>query len=276
MDNNEKKLSETEEIEESNLSKRIRSLEGEEEPAEDISALYAPKTIGDKISNFWYHFKWPFVVSGFLAVVIIFCVVQIFTKEKPDLYIMYAGPASLTPHGIALVEESFETFDSDYNNDGKSVASLLDLVVYTNEQIDELRAESVEKKEPIVFNTQTIYTARQRFSAEITTGDTVICLLDPNMYESVYTAGGFMPLSEIFGELPENVEAYDDCAIVLSSTDFGKKFSGVNELPYDTLICVRKVSTMGIFKGIEKVKAAHAHHVEVFRDIISYTSSDSK
>ncbi|MBR4882161.1 MAG: hypothetical protein IKU19_09510, partial [Clostridia bacterium] len=242
-------------------------------PGEDIAALYAPKTVKDKMSNFWYHFKWPFLVGGFLAIVILFCVVQLFIKEKPDLYIMYAGPASLTPQGITLIEESFETFDSDYNEDGKSIASLLDLVVYTNEQIEELRAESVEKEEPIAFNTQTIYTARQRFSAEISTGDTVICLLDPHMYESVYEAGGFMPLSEIFDELPEGVEAYDDCAILLSSTDFGKKFGGVNELPYDTLICVRKISTMGIFKGIEKVKAAHEYHVGVFKDIVSYTSA---
>ena len=274
MDNNEKKINEAEEVEESNLSKRIRSLEGEEAPAEDISSLYAPKTFKDKLSNFWYHFKIPFLVAGFLAIVILFCVVQLFTKENPDLYIMYAGPASLTPQGINLIEESFETFDSDYNDDGKSVASLLDLVVYTNEQIEELRAESVEKEEPVVFNTQTIYTARQRFSAEISTGDTVICLLDPHMYESVYAAGGFMTLDELFDELPEGVEAYDDTAILLSSTDFGKKFGGVNELPYDTLICVRRVSTMGVFKGMEKIKAAHEHHVNVFKDIVSYTSAE--
>ena len=82
-----------------------------------------------------------------------------------------------------------------------------------------------------------------------------------------------MPLSEIFGDdIPES--AYDECGIVLSKTDFGQEYNGVNNLPEDTIICIRRISTLKNFKGADKTEKHHAAYVELFRKIVTYESAE--
>lgn len=270
-----------EEIEESNLAKRLRSLEGETKETEN-EIIYQPKTIAEKISNYWYHFKWPTIIASFFVIFAIFCIIQMSTRQNPDLYIMYTGPISLSPEGVITIQDSFETFDKDYNSDGKHVVSLLDIVAMTDAQMDKLREESIKQSqlsgndEVLDFNKETIRNARQRFSNEIIAGESVICLLDPNMYEMVRDSGAFMTLSEVFGEnIPDTFTAYDEYAVSLASTSFGKNFAGVKELPSDTLICIRRPSIIGSIMGKSKAEAKHTYHLDIFKAILSYESSDS-
>lgn len=282
MSEENKNQNNNEQIEESNLARRIRSLEGETNEKKD-DAIYVPKTLSEKISNYWYHFKWPTIIAGFFVLFAVFCLVQMITREKPDLYVMYTGPASLSPEGIVMIEDSFETFDKDYNGDGKHTVSLLDIVALTDAQMEKLREESIKKAEAskndevIEFNKQNVRNARQRFSNEIMAGESVICLLDPNMYEMVRDSGAFMKLTEVFGDdFPADAfTVYDEYAIVLSSTDFGKNFAGVKELPHDTLICIRRPSIIGSIMGKSKAEAKHSYHLDIFKDILSYKSSES-
>ena len=81
-----------------------------------------------------------------------------------------------------------------------------------------------------------------------------------------------MPLAEIFEDVPD--AAYDDCAIVLARTDFGQYFNGVNDLPEDTLICVRRLSTMAKFKGESKTRKAHEANVELFRQVVAFEAPE--
>ena len=90
------------------------------------------------------------------------------------------------------------------------------------------------------------------------------------MYQSVHDAGGFMKLSEITDGLPEGVQAYDDSAVILSSTNFGKKFAGLKDLPEDTLLCMRRLKTMSVFTGVQKAQESHAFHLEIFKKILNY------
>ena len=99
MSEENKNQNNSEEIEESNLAKRLRSLEGEtKETGNEI--IYQPKTIAEKISNYWYHFKWPTIIASFFVIFATFCIIQMVTRENPDLYVMYTGPVSLSPNGI--------------------------------------------------------------------------------------------------------------------------------------------------------------------------------
>lgn len=263
-------------IEESNLAKRIRGLDGadslEEQP--DV-ILDKPKTFREKLANYWYHYRWPTLIGVVLLAFATVCMIQITSKTEADIYILYAGPASLTPEGITSIQNDFAVFDNDRNGDGKHVVSLLDLVVYTEAQMAELKAEAEENGEAIQFNESMIRQERERFSSEIMIGDSLLCLLDPHMYESVHDAGGFQPLSEILTDIPAGVEVYDDCAVVLSSTDFGKYFSGVSNFPADTLLCVRRTNTLqGTFGSREKAEALQKYHADLFKSIVTYQSAN--
>ncbi|MBO4219394.1 MAG: hypothetical protein J5933_00515 [Clostridia bacterium] len=255
------------EVSESNISRRLSVLEGDV-PDEGPVIEDSPKTVREKFANFFYHYKWPVIVIGVFAIIMTVCIVQLATRKKADILVMYAGPAVLTPEQINAVEESFDTIA---NEPGKThSASLLDLTVYTEQQIEDIKKQSAEEGEPVAINSIAIYNSRQRFSAEITVGDTCIILVSPEMYKSVHEAGGFMKLAEITDTLPEGVEAYDDSAVILSSTNFGKKFAGVKDLPEDTLLCMRKLKTMSVFTGVQKAQESHAFHLEIFRKILSY------
>ena len=87
----------------------------------------------------------------------------------------------------------------------------------------------------------------KKFDNLIMAGDSLLCLLDPFLYNRVLDSGGFIPLSEIFDELPES--AVDEYGILLSDTEFGQYFDGVNTLPGDTILCIRTIPTFSFIKG---------------------------
>ena len=65
--------------------------------AEEIKPTY---TFKQKLENFWYHYKWHTIITLFVLIVGIVLVVQLASKPKYDIYIMYAG------------EHYFDTADS--------------------------------------------------------------------------------------------------------------------------------------------------------------------
>ena len=84
MEENKEKQTEQNE---SNAAKRIRMLG--EEIAEDKPV--DEKEI-DKVGNFWYHHKWKVIIIGFFTFVILTASIQFFSRQNPDVNLMYSGP----------------------------------------------------------------------------------------------------------------------------------------------------------------------------------------
>ena len=49
-----------------------------------------------KLDNFWYHHKFGTIATIFVIITVTICLVQLFQKQTHDLYIMYAGPSSVS------------------------------------------------------------------------------------------------------------------------------------------------------------------------------------
>ena len=45
------------------------------------------------LDNYWYHYKWVTIVVAFFIIVFSVCTLQMCSKEKNDLIIVYAGEA---------------------------------------------------------------------------------------------------------------------------------------------------------------------------------------
>ena len=95
----------------------------------------------------------------------------------------------------------------------------------------------------------------------------VSVFLDPYLYERVKSANGFVELSTLFDEVPDT--AIDDYGIRFSETEFAKYFDALDCLPVDSILCLRRQSTVG-FGGDKANGKAYEFSVAFFKSIVNY------
>lgn len=219
-----------------------------------------------KLSNFWYYNKWKVIIGLFFSVLIGVSVYQIVTRDSPDLYVLYAGPGSSSATEVENIRAAFRTVIGDYNGDGKVGTSLMMLTCLTEDQITEREAESY------IVNRSAILQNIKQFDNELGYGDSIIYMLDPELYERAREAGGFMRMDDIFTEEElADLDLYDGCGVYLSSLKFTEVNSVFATFPPDTIICIRKITAMSsAFRGQEKFEQRHRDHIEAFRNIVLY------
>ncbi len=228
--------------------------------------LEAKFDFGKWFDNFWYHYKVQTIIALVAAFTVIISTIQIVTRERYDYFFMYAGPQIIAIQDLTYIQRALETVADDYDGDGDIAVSIDDIVMLSPEE----RAAS--QAAGAVFNPEVLRTTMTEYYQQIVGGDAVICLLSPYMYEMVHESDGFLPLSEIYTELPEEVQAaaYDECGVILSKTEFGQSFNGIDDLPEDTILCIRRLSSMAMFKGEAKTRALHEASIELFKNILAY------
>lgn len=225
--------------------------------------------------NFWYHYKWTVIIAGFFIVFFAICIVQLMTREKIDVYVMYAGPTVLSHQTIKDCESAFrQVMSDDYNGDGEKGVQFLDLTLMTDEQVAAAKKAAEEDGEgALVINPQTLSETKTRFNNEIFGGESVICLLDPAWFEYVKEGSGFLPLSEALGYTPEG--AIDEYGIYLHDTDFGNFFSCFDYLPEDTVLCFRRMTTVTMFKNQKEEQTRWEINKLMLQDLMSFTAPET-
>jgi hypothetical protein len=245
------------------------NVKKEEVPMPEADGPQKPKFLR-ALENFWYHHKWKTIIILFFSIVLVVCVLQMQENDKVDIQLLYAGPKNITVPMSQNIEMAYESvMPSDFNSDGEKNASLYSLFIMSNEQILEIYDSIEDPNQRPYINTNVIAEDKKSFDNEIMAGDSVICMLDPWLYDYVREAGGFLKLEEVLGYEPDGVDEYG-YGIPLSKTPFGQFFSGVSELPEDTVLCVRRITTFAQLKGQKKVEAMHEYSLDVFRAVMSF------
>ena len=201
--------------------------------------------------NYWYYYKWKVIIAAFLAFVVVICSVQMCNNTKQDIEILYAGQFPSSDIEVPNIRAAFEAvMPYDYNDDGKRIAALVMLNVYSEEQIKKLESESDGKiKVDRVNNNSEL----DKFQNLIVAGSYHLCILEPWLYEIVKSENGFVKLSDALGYTPDI--AVDEYAVRLSDTEFGRYYAGVKLLPEDTYICLRAPGGIGtVFDGSKNKK----------------------
>lgn len=222
--------------------------------------------IKKKLENYWYHYKIHTIIGAIALITLIICTVQFIGREKHDFRLLYAGPQVIAVQDLVYMEKAVAEVADDFDGNGEVVIAFDDIVMLSPEE-REAAAEA-----GAVFNGEFLNTSMTEYYQQIVGGDAVVCLLSPYMYGIVNEANGFIPLSEIFDTIPD--AAYDKCGIVLAKTDFGQYFNGIDDLPEDTVLCVRRLSTMAKFKGEEKTRRAHEANVALFKAMVEFVAPD--
>ncbi len=221
------------------------------------------------LDNFWYHYKWRVIVIGFFAIVFTVCVTQCATKTDPDVSVLYVGPQVVADEMYVEMENALEKrVDTDYNKDKKISVQITDIVYLSDEQLKEKQEAAAAEDDYLWYDTSSRTQSLNQAKNWILSGQMLICLLDPAVYEIFAAQELFMPLAEYLDEVPEY--AYDEYSIPLSKIEFVGYFSAFAPIAEDTLLCVVKPTWTSSLSGNEAAERYEVHF-ELIRNILKFT-----
>lgn len=251
------------EVPESNAARRMR-LRGED-MGEDV------KTDDIKVNwlqNFWYHNKLTVIVVAVFAVMIAVGVTQYVNQSNPDVYVIYGGPEHLTANEAKDFADLLGDIGEDYNGDGKNLVQINEFVFMTPEQVDEITSAPDEDGYDVTVNLNTNMETYERYSYEIFGNESIICILGEGQYEEVKNAGGFIPLAELFNEIPEG--AIDEYGVRFSETKLYKFYTEAQIFSDDAVIAIRKLSTMSAITGQKRAEKLHGYAKDLYLKILNF------
>lgn len=220
------------------------------------------------LENYWYHYKWTTIITAFFVFVLGIGIFQMCTREDYDIDILYTGPAMLSTEEKRDLASAFASvMPSDYNDDGEKTVMINDITILSDEQIAEKEAEAKAESDQLYYDYSSREDAISRVGTLLTTGETVICLMDQYMYDKYKSDGAFVALEELLDSKPEY--AIDDYSVYLMDTPFGQYFSACMALPSDTILCVRRSSVF--FTGKKSAEEQYQLSIETFKNLFTFS-----
>lgn len=178
------------------------------------------------LDNVWYHYK-AGIIIGFCAIVMfIACTTQFVSRDEHDVFVYCVGDVGLSAQACdEFMEEMQDCFTVDYSGDGKRVVDL---------KVDKFVMTEDKGGKKIVFNPSEQLSITERFNLELSSGDCVIYIMEPNFFKAnlKYLAS----LGEELGYEPEN--ALHGKGIALSDLPAYKATFTLSYFPENYIICL--------------------------------------
>ena len=191
--------------------------------------------------NYWFHYKWPTIGIAFALIVVLICTLQMCTKEKEDITILYAGPFTPSNEQSVVINDIFNnTLPKDYDGDGVKNVVINRYQIYSEEQIKEIMS-SVDEFGVRGFVDRSVNADQyQTYNTYLLTGESSVLLLDPWLFEHLVNNGNgvLMPLADVFDGVPEN--NLDGYGITLGETELYGEYAALRALPSDTVVCLMR------------------------------------
>lgn len=248
---------------ESNEAKKLKALGLNDEVKEE-----EPLKI-NKLANFWYHYRFRIIMIAAFAFIITVATVQFVSRQNPDVSVIYAGPQYITANQNKAFCDVLQGIAEDYNEDGKTYVQLNDMIFMSDDQMTEyIERVAEEEGETAAVDKLTNKQTYERFTYEIFGSNSSICILAEDQYESVAAENGFVPLSELFDEIPDG--AIDEYGIRFSETKLCKFYDSAKIFPDDAVIALRRLSTMSVFTGKKKAEKQYEYNKDLFMKILNF------
>lgn len=228
-----------------------------------------------KLDNFWYHYKWHTIFTVFFLSVFLICTVQCMQKEDPDAMILYSGPSVITAEGKAVIGQVFSgRLDDDFNGDGNKIVSLTDVVILSDDQIKEKEESAKEDGELLYYDPTTRTSSFEQVKNWLISGEMLIAILDPYVYERFSGQNLFVPLTEILDESGDLSRlAYDEYAVSLDALDFIQYNPELKEAFSGAVMCLVKPTVTSMLSGNDG-EAWYGAHRSLFRRIVNFEVVD--
>ena len=233
---------------------------------EGVGEVSVPTGAKERLTNFWYHYKWHSIVAVILIFTILICTLQLCQKQEYDMHIMYAGgyvvnktASEGSEADIVKVISSLKKVADDFDGDGSVSVNFTNYFYMSTEEI-EATGTSVDYS--------FLSTDKKALEGALEYSEYYLCFISPAVYEAYNERGEidmFMSLDE-FRSIAADDAFYSENAIKLSSTDF-YKLPGIKTMPADTLICIK---TPSILTSKSKEHAEYVSRArEAMRNILS-------
>ena len=231
-----------------------------------------PMTPKEWISNFFYHYKWHTVIALFLIFAVVVCSLQMCSRTKYDIYVMYAGGTDIDmtvssatgQSEYLLLCDAIKKYSEDFDESGSKVVNLQNLFLPSEEQIAKIEADREHE-----VNYTLISDNYEVFRQNIHTGEYYICFIAEHIYNE-WTSGDKTPPFAKIGQYADSDKDYEyagEYGIYLRSTDLYSE-PGFSMLGEDTVICIRLYSEVSILFGDKENLEVYKNSEQVLRNML--------
>lgn len=220
------------------------------------------KDFKTKVSTFFSYYKWYILIALFFVITLTVMGVQMCSREKYDISVMYAGNAILSDTASAEIEKAFVTLGEE-----KDKALLYELVIMNDEEI----GKAYEKGYPSTsVSPERVRKNKKMLAMNVMGDEYFILMLSPECYNIMLSNGTLEKLDDIGVATGDKASLRaDDYSVKLHELDFVKKYKAFSVLPSDTVVCFKKISEMNEKKKTKLKK--RADDLEIFAKMVSYT-----
>lgn len=245
-------------------------------PREYDGEVKIKSKLTERIENFFYHYKWHTLIALFLIFTITVCTLQTCQKSSYDAYILYAGGTNISSTPKEGEEDSMrdrilassKKFIGDYDADGAKSISFMNLFIPSPEELAEM--ENSEYFSSMVMENNSALGEYAYY------GEFYICLLSERLFLTYSERKDANPFAAVEDFLPKDTAEGGENGYILAN-DFGVYLSstplsslpGFRELEEDTVICLRKYSSLGTRGSSKKSRAFYDFSCEVFSSMLS-------
>ena len=205
--------------------------------------------------NYWYHYKWPTIISLVSVIALCICLFQCTKKEEYDMYALYAGPQYIGGEQSRALSDAI----NDYMDEDKQSVCINSFTYVSKEKIQEYKENDVYVNEGIIMQ-QT-----NDFFDFLYTANFNMLILDSELYSLIDKEKLLTPLSEISEDA--SGKSGDGYSLKLSQTKLCEKYKIFSEMPEDTVVCFRKNVLLQNLASANN-KRSYEYHMDVFRRII--------
>lgn len=227
---------------------------------------------GEKIENFFYHYKWHTIVALFLVFTIVICSLQMCAKTSYDVHIMYAGGEEIGKTAAGGDISEYQKINSalmkvtpDFDKNGERNVNFLSLFIPSAEEIEQIQnTEGYELNISMVLENQNI------FEQNILYSEYSICFLSEALFLEWSENKGltlFADIEEFTNGNKEDYEFVNNCGIKLSSTSLYES-AGMKILPEDTVVCIRVFSEVSSRFNKTENRENYRRSVEVLKEML--------
>ncbi len=220
--------------------------------------------VSEKLSNFWYHYKWHTIAVAFILVVAIVISFSLCSREKYDVYILYAGDVAISnssqdgdiPHRMKVIN-SLKTVTSDFDENGEISVAFKSIYAPDEEELARLQKEGSDTSDNLRYNDN------KTLSELIAGSDYYLLFLDEAVFKRLAAETNMIGTVEPYlsGWSKDVVTCGSSSGIYLKDTGF-RKFDGM-QLSDDTVICI-KLANAFASKSDKKMRE---RAIEVFKNI---------
>ena len=206
------------------------------------------------LDNYWYHYKWHTIIVSFFLIIGIISTVQIFNKESYDAYVMYVGGEEIPDTKYYDILQSLKAVSSDYDEDKKHTINFGKLAFVSDP----------ENNMASTINSPTV-----QFLSNLVVQPYYIYLMDVEVYKLYEDSGVFVPISELFNDVPQEWY-YDDTAVYFDKTDYANSFAGVDGLGENTLLVMKIIPYFSSKRVTAAERESYENHLDMLKNILSY------